>query len=77
MGVKYNRSHSAHAVATLLKVLMIVRLSKLEMSSENASTAFLLHEGSKAKVTAEINDWIEISFNEKKGWIRTNALERI
>ena len=45
--------------------------------SENASTAFLLHEGSKAKVTAEINDWIEISFNEKKGWIRTNALERI
>ena len=45
--------------------------------SENASTAFLLHEGSKAKVTAEINEWIEISFNEKKGWIRTNALERI
>ena len=45
--------------------------------SENASTAFLLHEGSKAKVTAEINYWIEISFNEKKGWIRTNALERI
>ena len=45
--------------------------------SENASTAFILHEGSKAKVTAEINEWIEISFNEKKGWIRTNALERI
>ena len=45
--------------------------------SKNASTAFLLHEGSKAKVTAEINEWIEISFNEKKGWIRTNALERI
>ncbi len=45
--------------------------------SENSSTAFLLHEGSKAKVTAEINEWIEISFNEKKGWIRTNALERI
>ena len=45
--------------------------------SENASTAFLLHEGSKAKVTAEINEWIEISFNEKKGWIRTNTLERI
>ncbi len=45
--------------------------------SENASTAFLLHEGSKAKVTAEINDWIEISFNDKKGWIKTNALERI
>lgn len=34
--------------------------------SENASTAFLLHEGSKAKVTAEINEWIEISFNARK-----------
>ena len=45
--------------------------------SENASTAFLLHEGSKAKVTAEINEWLEISFNDKKGWIKRNSLEKI
>ena len=45
--------------------------------SENASTAFLLHEGSKAKVTAKINEWLEISFNDKKGWIKRNSLEKI
>ena len=34
--------------------------------SENASTTYQLHEGTKAKVTAENSNWYEISFNEKK-----------
>jgi len=38
IGVEYNLSHSVHADATWLKLLMIVRLSKLEISSENTST---------------------------------------
>ena len=29
------------------------------------------------KVTAKINEWLEISFNDKKGWIKHNPLENI
>ena len=45
--------------------------------SENASTTYLLHEGSKIKVTAENKNWYEISFNEKKGWIKKSHLRKI
>jgi len=45
--------------------------------SENASTTYLLHEGSKIKVTAENKNWYEISFNEKKGWVKKSHLRKI
>ena len=45
--------------------------------SKNAATTYLLHEGSKAKVTAENENWYEISFNEKKGWIQKKHLKKI
>jgi len=45
--------------------------------SENASTTYLLHEGSKIKVTAENKNWYEISFNEKKGWVKKTHLRKI
>ena len=37
--------------------------------SVNSSTTYQLHEGSKAKITGESDQWYEISFNERKGWI--------
>ena len=45
--------------------------------SENASTTYQLHEGTKAKVTAENSNWYEISFNEKKGWIQKKHIKKI
>ena len=45
--------------------------------SESAATTYQLHEGSKAKITAENNKWYEISFNEKKGWIQKKHLKKI
>ena len=45
--------------------------------SKNAATTYLLHEGSKAKVTAENENWYEVSFNEKKGWIEKKHLRKI
>ena len=45
--------------------------------SESAATTYQLHEGSKAKITAENNNWYEISFNEKKGWIQKKHLKKI
>ena len=45
--------------------------------SENASTTYQLHEGTKAKVTAENSKWYEISFNEKKGWIQKKHIRKI
>lgn len=45
--------------------------------SESASTSYQLHEGSKAKITGENENWYEISFNEKKGWIKKKTLKII
>jgi uncharacterized protein YgiM (DUF1202 family) len=45
--------------------------------SESAATTYQLHEGTKAKVTDENDNWYEISFNEKKGWIQKKHLKKI
>lgn len=45
--------------------------------SNNAATTYQLHEGSKVKITAENENWYEISFNEKKGWIVKQHLKKI
>jgi tetratricopeptide (TPR) repeat protein len=45
--------------------------------SENSSTTYQLHEGSKAKITGESELWYEISFNERKGWIQKKYLKKI
>ena len=43
----------------------------------NSSTTYQLHEGSKAKITGESDQWYEISFNEQKGWIEKKYLKKI
>ena len=45
--------------------------------SESAATTYLLHEGSKTKITGQNKSWYEISFNDKKGWIQKKYLKRI
>ena len=45
--------------------------------SENAAAAYLLHEGSKAKIIAENSEWYEISFDKKVGWIKKYHLKKI
>ena len=45
--------------------------------SENSSTTYQLHEGSKVKITGESDLWFEISFNERKGWIEKKYLKKI
>ena len=45
--------------------------------SENASAAYLLHEGSKARIIDENTQWYEISFDKKVGWIKKQHLKKI
>ncbi len=45
--------------------------------SENAAAAYLLHEGSKAKIIAENSECYEISFDKKVGWIKKYHLKKI
>ncbi len=45
--------------------------------SENSSTTYQLHEGSKAKITDENQQWYEISFNDRKGWVPKKYLKKI
>ena len=45
--------------------------------SVNSSTTYQLHEGSKARITGESDQWYEISFNERKGWIEKKYLKKI
>ena len=45
--------------------------------SENASTAYLLHEGSKVKIKTETSKWFEISFDKKVGWLKKHHIKKI
>ena len=45
--------------------------------SLSSSTTYQLHEGSKAKITGENEDWYEISFNDRKGWVQKIYLKKI
>ena len=45
--------------------------------SENAESNFKLHEGSKMKIIDENEKWLEISFDDKIGWIEKKEVQRI
>ena len=45
--------------------------------SLSSSTTYQLHEGSKAKITGENENWYEISFNDRKGWVEKIYLKKI
>ena len=45
--------------------------------SQSSSTTYQLHEGSKAKITGENENWYEISFNDRKGWVQKIYLKKI
>ena len=45
--------------------------------SESSSTTYQLHEGSKAKITSENENWYEISLNERKGWVKKIYVNKI
>lgn len=38
---------------------------------------FVLHEGTKVRITDSISDWVEIEVGNNKGWIPEKAAERI
>ena len=45
--------------------------------SINAESNYKLHEGSKMKIIDENKKWLEISFDEKIGWIEKKDVKRI
>ena len=46
--------------------------------SEKGTKLFIIHEGTKVKVTQEDTDWVEIKIaNGNTGWIKGSQLERI
>ena len=45
--------------------------------STNSESNFKLHEGSKMKIINENENWLEISFDEKIGWVEKKDVQRI
>ena len=45
--------------------------------STNSESNFKLHEGSKMKIIDENENWLEISFDEKIGWVEKKDVQRI
>lgn len=46
--------------------------------SDGSKDIFVLHEGTKVRVTEELNGWSEIVLSDgNKGWVMNNAIERI
>lgn len=61
------------------EAIVMVAASAVKSSPDNAATdLFMLHEGTKVTVTAELDDWREITLADgKKGWIESRKIERI
>lgn len=61
------------------EAIMMVASSAVKSSPDSAATdLFVLHEGTKATVTAAVDDWCEITLADgKKGWIERRKIEII
>jgi len=45
---------------------------------EKSTDIFVIHEGTKVRITDKVNDWVEIKIsNGSKGWMKLSALEII
>jgi tetratricopeptide (TPR) repeat protein len=59
----------------------IVTLPALVVKSspdENSTDLFVIHEGTKLRITGELTDWWEIKLADgKKGWVKEGSFERI
>jgi tetratricopeptide (TPR) repeat protein len=46
--------------------------------NENSTDLFVIHEGTKVKITDEVGDWSEVSIaNGSRGWMKTSSFEKI
>lgn len=61
------------------EAIVMVSASAVKSSPDHAATdLFVLHEGTKVTVTAELDDWREITLSDgKKGWIEDRKIETI
>ena len=61
------------------EAVVMVASSAVKSSPDRAATdLFMLHEGTKATVTASLDDWCEITLADgKKGWIESRKIEII
>ncbi len=61
------------------EAVVMVASSAVKSSPDHAATdLFMLHEGTKATVTAALDDWCEITLADgKKGWIECRKIEII
>jgi tetratricopeptide (TPR) repeat protein len=58
-------------------ILFTAHVSIKAEPSSNAENNYKLHEGSKMKIIDENTNWLEISFDEKIGWIEKKDVKRI
>jgi len=59
-------------------VVMTSAASVKSSPEQSATDLFVLHEGTKVRITETLNDWREITIADgKKGWIRSDAIETI
>lgn len=61
------------------EAIVMVSASAVKSSPDHAATdLFVLHEGTKVTVSAEVDDWREITLSDgKKGWIENRKIETI
>lgn len=69
---KHERIDSSHAI-------IINSAVSVKSSPDNSSTdIFILHEGTKVKITNQYGDWSEIAIpNGSKGWLLNSVMETI
>ena len=59
-------------------VVMMSAISVKSSPDRNATDLFVLHEGTKVRVTAQVGDWSEVVIADgNKGWTESKNIEKI
>jgi len=59
-------------------IIMTPAVTVKSSPDDNSTNLFVIHEGTKAEVTDNIGDWLEVRLSDgKTGWIKAVVLERI
>lgn len=70
---QYARTHQQ-----LEAIVMVPRATAKSSPGESSPDLFVIHEGSKARITTELGDWYEVRLaNGNVGWVKKSALEII
>lgn len=72
-GLSLHHRNTAREEAIIIQGIVNAKSSP----DKSGTDLFVLHEGSKVRITDTVSEWAEIHVGDYVGWIRLNALERI